>query len=240
MPKDLDAPSGHGGQSYDSLYLATGSDVEPSRPVFTGDVFESVSVYSPATGDSKARSVMIIQHPCSLREDGVRLAPNLLVAEVRKHALILDWSGYTKLMPLPALMPERGSSARNQAALFKELNLVSAASLDASRRVACMSLEGVDLLMQRWIFYSSRVVVDITTIDSVLAGPWAEAEIIEEWCQRRSAHGVSIEAANRECVEWFRQDTPGGMRQQLLEEPQHRSGIRRDARAACALLEPSA
>ena len=237
MPKDLDAPSGHASAHYECLYLARGSEVVTSRPVFTGDVFNKVKVFSPAKNDSKHRAVLVVQHPCSLRDDGVQLAFNLLVAEVRQPKLIADWAEYTKLMPLPSLKPERESGARNQAALFKELYLVTEADLAQGHRVGCLSLEGVDLLLQRWIFYSSRVVVDLPTIDQVIAGPWTEAEIIEEWCQHRSLHGIAADAAMAECVSWLRDTTPSGVRQALLEAPQHRSTIRRDARAACRLLD---
>lgn len=61
----------------DELYLARGDEVLASRPLMTGDVLEPVRVPGLPAG---AHQVMVITHPCSMRSDGVTLAPSLLVA----------------------------------------------------------------------------------------------------------------------------------------------------------------
>ena len=74
MPIDLAAPSGHQSHQYDCLYRARGDEVNEYRPVFTGDVFTKVRTFSPATEKWKLRDVVVVQHPCALRDDGVNLA----------------------------------------------------------------------------------------------------------------------------------------------------------------------
>ena len=68
---------------------------------------------------------------------------------------------------------------------FLLLLVVVAASLYLQRRVACLSQEGIDLLVQRWGFTCSRDVVEIPTLNELISGPWAEAELLEEWCEVR-------------------------------------------------------
>src|SRR5262249_36105770 len=98
------------------------------RPIFTGDTFAKVTVQS--VGDTKVKDVMILQHPCALRSNGVDLHPRLLVAELRKHPVIgvQDWTGHVAKMPLPDLFPTVASGKRNQAAFFAELYLVGTAT----------------------------------------------------------------------------------------------------------------
>jgi hypothetical protein len=77
VPQELESP-----RTPDDLYLARGDDVCGARPILTGDVLDDVEVTEP--DGSRARlSVMIVEHPCSLRSDGVNLVPKLLVAAVR-------------------------------------------------------------------------------------------------------------------------------------------------------------
>lgn len=213
------------------LYLARGDEVAPERPVFTGDVFVDVPYLTP-DGAERTRSVLVLQHPCSLREDGLHLNNNVLVAEVRKHPPIDDWQRYTKLMPLPDLYPTLETGKRHQAAMFDKLAVVRSSELDVpNRRVACLSQEGVDLLLQRWIFASSRAVVELNRIDEVVAGPFSEAEIIEDWCTEAGEHGVPIDIAAADCIGWLREEQEPRTRQARLDEPAQRSAIRREARS---------
>lgn len=231
MAHNLESPSG-ADPHWDALYRARGDEVMPHRPVFTGDVFADVPVV--VGGETRTRTVMVIQHPCAMRTDGVNLVDPLLVSEVRKHKVLApeDWQGYGKLMPLPDLLPDVDTARRHQAAMFDKLHLVAPAEL--TKRVACMSQRGVNLLLQRWVHHSSRVIVPTPDFQAVTSGVFEEADLVEEWCDERVSDTLSIEDATGECVSWLREDsaTGGGMRQRMLEEPQNRSAVRKEMRAA--------
>lgn len=230
MEHNLESPSGSEPR-WDRLYRARGDEVVLHRPIFTGDVFIDVPV---AAGDAtRTRTVMVIQHPCAMRTDGVNLVDPLLVSEVRKHKELTpdDWQGYGKLMPLPDLVLDIDTGRRHQAAMFDKLHLVSPTEL--TKRVACMSQRGVNLLLQRWVHHSSRVIVPTPDLQTVTSGVFEEADLVEEWCDARVSDTVSIDEATGECVTWLREDSAigGGMRQRMLEEPQNRSAIRKEMRA---------
>jgi hypothetical protein len=222
--RDLEYPD-----DWDSLYLARGDEVQAHRPVFTGDVYSGIEV----PGESKNRAVMILQHPCALRSDGVTLHNRLLVAKVRPHPLIQreDWRGHIAKMPLPELIPSTDSGRRHQAAFFDELYLVAAAGLDPAKRIACMSQTGVNYLLQRWVHHNSRMLVPTWQYQQVSSAQYEEADLTEYWCEERMEDGLSIEEASVEALKWLREDAGDGvMRQQLLEDPQRRSAVRREMR----------
>ena len=74
-------------------------------------------------------------------------------------------------------------------------------------------------------------------MNEVTSGVFEEADLNEEWCEERMTSGVTTEQATKECVEWLREDAGGGqMRQRMLEDPQSRSGIRKQMRAALRAL----
>jgi hypothetical protein len=228
---ELEAPCGDDAD-WSRLYRARGEEVVQHRPVFTGDTFVNVVVQYP-DGSKKRKNLIIVQHPCAMRSNGVDLVSRLLVAEVRNHRVIPpdEWTKYGKNMPLPDLIPTVDTGKRNQAGFFDELHLVEPDALE--NRVACLSQLGVNLLLQRWIRHNSRAVVPTFTLNEVTSGVFEEADLIEEWCEERMASGVTFEQATKDCVAWLREDAGGGqMRQKLLEDPQNRSGIRKQMRAA--------
>lgn len=236
MAHNLESPSG-AEPRWDRLYRARGDDVVLHRPFFTGDVFTDVTL---AAGDAtRTRNVMVIQHPCAIRTDGVNLVDPLLVSEVRKHKELPpeDWQGHGKLMPLPDLMPDIDTGRRHQAAMFDKLHLVAPA--DLKNRVACLSQPGVNLLLQRWVHHSSRFIVPTQDFQTVTGGVFEEADMVEEWCEERVSEALSIADATAECVAWLRQEsaTGGGMRQRMLEEPQNRSAIRKEMRTALKAMQ---
>ena len=118
-----------------------------------------------------------------MRTNGVDLAWQVLVAEVtnRKEIDEPGWvGGNYNLMPLPDIRPDVVSQSQHQAANFDNLYTV-APDLLASR-VASLSPFGVNLLLQRWVHYSSRVVVPTHTFHEQTAAFYEEADLIEEWC----------------------------------------------------------
>ena len=103
----MESPYVEGVPDWGALYRARGDEVAATRPIFTGDVFTGVEL-SGSTGKIKARSVLVLQHPCSMRTNGVDLAWKVLVAEVanRKELDEQSWvGGHFNLMPLPGSVP---------------------------------------------------------------------------------------------------------------------------------------
>lgn len=233
MAHDLEFPGIEGVPDWDTLYRARGDEVVCHRPVFTGDVFDKVTVQS--LGEIRTKKVMVLQHPCALRTNGVDLQPRLFVAEVRPHPVIPaeGWTGHVAKMPLPELVPMLTSAKRHQAAFFDAPYLVGPNALNLDQRIACLSQAGVNLLLQRWVHHNSRAVIPTTTYQEVSSPAYEEADLIEEWCEERVEAGVDIHDAATEAVKWLREDAGGGViRQQLLDDPQSRSTVRRQMRAA--------
>jgi hypothetical protein len=228
----LEYPGAPGPADWNMLYRARGEEVQVHRSIFTGDIFAGVEVYS--IGETKTLSVMVLQHPCALRTDGINFHPRLIVAEVREHQLLRQgqWNGNYRVMPLPELVPTAETPERNQAAFFTEIYLASPDALQAGTRVACLSQIGVDLLLQRWVHHNSRAVVETWRYYDVTGGPFEEADLIEEWCDDQVSHDVAVEQATEEAMKWLRSNSSTGvMRQKMLEDPQQRSTVRREMRA---------
>lgn len=228
MGRGLEAPFEAGKPASAKLYRARGQEVVAERPVFTGDVYDNVPLLGP-TSEVRARTVMVLQHPCAMRVDGVTLAPKLLVAEVGNRRPLSEeaWQGNYNVMPLPDLRPDIETGKRHQAANFNKLEL--AAPSELTERIASLSPFGVNLLLQRWVHYSSRVVVPTWQLHQTIEREYEESDLIEDWCLDRD--GVDVALASKECVEWLRDDSEPPTRQQRLKDAQQRSTIRTEMRA---------
>ena len=228
VSKGLESPYTKGTPDWDALYRARGHEVGNSRPLFTGDVFTNLPLPG-STGKTKARSVIILQHPCSMRTNGVDLAWQVLVAEVTERKQISEqgWvNGHYNLMPLPDIRPEVTSRSRNQAANFDNLYTVAPHLLNS--RIASLSPFGVNLLLQRWVHYSSRVVVPTYIFHEQTVAFYEEADLIEEWCEESG--GADIRAEAQACLDWLRTDRDGSTYQEMLKNSQSHSTIRREMR----------
>ncbi len=226
----MESPYVEGLPDWGALYRARGDEVAATRPIFTGDVFTGVELPG-STGKIKARSVLVLQHPCSMRTNGVDLAWKVLVAEVanRKELGEQSWvGGHFNLMPLPGLRPDIVSQSQHQAANFDNLYTVPPALLTS--RIASLSPFGVNILLQRWVHYSSRVVVPTHTFHEQTVAFYEEADLIEEWCDEASSE--DLQAATQACLNWLRTDRDGSTYQELLKNPQSHSMIRRAMRKA--------
>lgn len=220
MPQELESP-----RTPDDLYLARGDDVSYARPVLTGDVVDDVEVTEP--DGSRARlSVMILEHPCSLRSDGVNLVPKLFVAAVRPREAVGSWRRNFSLMFLPGLRPQEHAAAD-----LGDPYIVSPGQLATGHRVACLSTFGINLMLQRQVHRISRVVVPTLQFQEANEGVYEEADLIEEWCLDRGDQGVDPLEATSECVAWLRGEVNRVRRQDLLRDPQKRSTVRREMRA---------
>jgi hypothetical protein len=172
----------------ESIYLARLDDVAEHRPTFTGDIYR--------LGDG--HMVMILQHPCALRR-GVDLHPCLLVAPARPSSLRSNWAKAPfGMMPLPKLIDGTDHSAD-----FINLELVNSPTLSTCERIAVLSQSGVNLLMQRWVYHSTRLAVPTRTYSDSTIGPFDEADLIEEWLTDRINDGADPQAAEHECDSWL-------------------------------------
>ena len=124
--------------SPERLYLAVGADVNPHRPLFTGDIFSDIDI--PGIGLSPA---MVVGHPCSIRGRGAELAERIDVASVEAHDPVSAgrWSdGYFNRMPLKGLPLEGGFHV----ARLDQTGLALTSDLVAARRLACLSHPGIN------------------------------------------------------------------------------------------------
>ena len=212
-------------QSSDELYLAAApTDVEPSRPLLTGDVFADIQV----PGFDESGPAIILTHPCSMRVDGVNLADRLLMARVTPSSGVPlhKWAtGFFRIMPLPDL------NGGCHAARLDEIGLVMSSAVQSAQRLACMTPLGINLLQQRFIAYLTRFVVPTFRLNEACAAVFDEADLGEEWALVTVAAGMSLERAAVAFHDWLRSaDSSGLTRQEQLAEPQRRSGVRRDMR----------
>lgn len=210
----------------DAMYMSRGEEVDPYRPLFTGDVY----MREGAHGDD-ASIVMILQHPCALRIRGVNLVPNILVATVRrsdKHRS--DWNKESmRVMPLPDLLGDGDAYSAD----FVDIRIVPSDGFGPLwTRIAILSQLGVNLLTQRWVHHNSRVVIKTITYNEESAGPFHEADLAAEWCMSLDGYEESSvnSSLEKEFHNWIRQPSGEGVvttRQQLLDDPQQRAAVRR-------------
>lgn len=233
MPGGLEAPT-----DSDDLYLARGDEVAEERPVFTGDVFVvrslSESAERQGLGPGAPEAVIVLQHPCALRTNGVDLVHRLLVAEVVPAPLLApaQWQGSFKVMPLPALAPQSGDGLGHRAGQFNSILVMSPSDLTHYDRMATLSAVGVNLLLQRWVHHNSRVIVPTHLFAEVTVGPFEEADLMEEWVGSRFLQGADVGDALAECHAFLRErPVEGGLsRQESLGDRQRASEVRRAAR----------
>lgn len=207
------------------LYLAASQDEVPTaRPLMTGDVFTSIAV----PGLDSTGLAIVLTHPCSMRVDGVRLAPRLMMARVAPTSPIPlpDWrSGHFKVMPLPELL------GTHHSARFDEIGLVESGSLEEGMRVACMTPYGVHLLQQRFIWHLTRFLAPTHRLAEVTEAVFEEADLQEEWVERSASRGNDPQSAAEAFHEWIRSpDSSGVPRQNQLRQADLRAGVRRQMR----------
>ncbi len=212
------------------LYLARGDDVNPLRPLFTGDVIADVAI----PGVQDGGMAVVVAHPCSMRGKDAQLEPRVLVASVADHGKIgpAAWSrGNFGLMPLPDLL----EVGKPWVARLDDIGKAVTADIMAGVRVACLSPFGVNLLQQRFIFRLTRHEVPTYLLQEVSAHVFEEADLLEEWSDTVCAVGMSQEQAAATFEVFIRGDRGGGNTPQGdLRDPQRRSSVRTACRAEAA------
>jgi len=216
----------------EDLYLAaTRDEVDTSRPVLTGDVFEDVAI----PGVDGTGLGIVLTHPCSMRTDGVTLARRLLMARVSASGKIplKSWkTGHFKVMPLPLLM------GRHYSALFDEMGMVKSPILRATHRMACLTPFGINLLQQRFVWYLTRFLAPTHRLGEASEAVFEEVDLCAEWVSEATSAGGDPTAAEQAFHEWIRSsDESGSRRQDLLRERQRRAGLRQEMRRRISMGE---
>lgn len=208
----------------EALTLTRDDEVNPLRPLFTGDVVTSVDV--PILGDSPC-AVAILSHPCAMRR-GADLAPTLHIAPVAEHQSgRVVWERHFRVMPLGRI-----AGFANAAIQLDQMTLVRSESLCIDQRVFCASRPAINLLRQRLVHHLTRVIVDTPTFDEEAAPAHEEVDLMEEWLETAAAARVEVADASTHFHEWIREVESGSPRQERLKDPQAVAGIRRAARSA--------
>ena len=203
----------------DELYLARGAEVNPNRPLFTGDVLLDVAI--PGVQDRGLG--IVIAHPCSIRGAQGHLLDRILVAAVRSHQQVgrKSWTeGFHGRTPLPVL-GDHGYCVGHLDQLGR------AATTDALNtvRVACLSEVGINLLQQRLTFHLTRAEIPTSTFHQAFAHTLVEAELLEHWTDTLTDAGRSI-AESAALFETFIRGGAPSLQEQLLE-PELRASVRR-------------
>jgi hypothetical protein len=217
-------------ETYDDpsdLYLATGDDVNAFRPMFTGDIFSDVVV----PGTNEAGLAIIIAHPCSFRVGGGRMAEQVLMAVVRSRDERTPPSAWTRglysTMPLPDLLGDRLHVAH-----LDEVGRVNIADLSLDRRIACLSVLGINLLQHRLVWHMTRCAIETFKFHDAFAHTYEEADLLEEWNETLSDAQISLDQAAARFEEFLRSPQQTGTDLQTqLKDPQRRSGVRTACRA---------
>lgn len=218
---DRDAPD-----DIEDLYEARGT-VPRARPILQGDVFAGIEV----AGYESPMSVVITQHPCSMRQ-GAKLRERLSVAVISGMGSLSDsaWTtGYASAMLLPGL---KGDAA-NFGADFREAGVVAASQLVRELRIAALSNYGVHLLHQRLVYYMTRLTVDVPTLAETFDPIATETELQWEWVEAAvdadTADEPTIAGAEKEFADFL--DENNRERRERLQDASHRADVRRQVRA---------
>jgi len=203
------------------LYAARGDEVNPNRPLFTGDIFAEI----PVPGMDDAEMVLILAHPCSFRA-GIALTPRVLVASVRtvpKQGAGAWTKGFFNRMPLPELAGDDFWAAH-----LDDVGQAATVDLHTSTRIACLSEIGINMLQQRLTFHLTRAEIPTDLFNQAFAHTLEEADLLEEWIDTLAENGWSNAEATSRFDDFIRSGAPT-LQVELLQ-PQARSHVRMQCR----------
>jgi hypothetical protein len=210
------------------LYRARGEDVNPNRPLFTGDVFDDV----PVPGAQDDGMVLILAHPCSFRGGKGSLADRVLVAAVRqipKQGANAWKRGFLDEMPLPDL-----DGPGFWAAYFEQAGRAATDEILAAKRLACLSEFGINMLQQRLTCHMTRVEVPTPQFNQAFSHTYEEADLLEDWTDTLSQAGWSQAEAASTFENFIRSGEPSY--QLKLLDAQQRSTVRRECKREASRL----
>lgn len=158
------------------------------RPISTGDLFHGAQIEGWAAVDAPHDLVMIVAHPSAMR-DGATLKPRLRAAPVVPVNGVSSrkWTpGFYDIFPLPKLRETAELGGRvlekhGWAALLDLSAPASTDSLNIQRRFACLSPDGIHLLLQRLVHADTRVPVNLKTLAATFAPKLVELDMLYTW-----------------------------------------------------------
>lgn len=228
---DLDAPNTAG-----ELYEARADEVTIARPILQGDVFKDVSL--PGLDDG-SNCAIVLSHACSMRQ-GTKLRDRITMARVEQASEQLSLSEWPRkffyVMPLPELTGSEDNDYSYRAD-FNQVTSVRSETLERSKRIACLSDLGLQLMLQRQVYHYTRVYIDLPTIHRELASVLTEIELCQDWVEEaleaNDETGGSLSVVLEQ--EGRFQDFLGGPRdeaanRQLLKSPNRHAQLRRIVR----------
>lgn len=184
------------------LYLARGGDVEIDRPLFQGDVFADIPILQlpttpPGSLDGSIelaynpQLAMLVPHPCQCY-NGDNVRPYLTVAPV---SLVEDYTtfgedrkGAKDKFALPDLLVPNPSSGTPEAlsyvANLGRLTSVPKKYFKESKRISCLSHQGLGLLAKRLTMFQLRHEVELANAMAYTMEEWHEAKLMQAWVRK--------------------------------------------------------
>lgn len=167
----------------------------PRRPIGQGDVFESVPIAIRAgleNGQLRTSgaidTVIVVASSCGMRKDAGQLNDLVHVAPVKRLESLArgwgePWSGFLAVLPLPGLT--HGGTSDAVAANLARIGLCSATNLTVERRLASVSLSGMETLKSRLSTYFTRAQIAPSLFAVGAHEEWHELDLWERWVTLR-------------------------------------------------------
>jgi hypothetical protein len=196
----------------------------------TGDVFRDMDIPGIQEVDSdQPRLIMIVSHPCSMREDGYTLKAALQAICVRRAPAIElgAWKQHYDRMPLPNLFHlSQDDDVVNEddsyAAFFDLRGRAKTSEMGLDARVACLSEEGVGYLHQRMGHADTRYAARVHDLVAACAAPFIEAELLEEWNLAADVEGLDPSSRDKALLAAAKEFD--GILAEVREKPAQTSG----------------
>jgi len=211
------------------LYLARRSEVNASRPLFTGDVLLDIAI----PGIQKSGMAVVVAHPCSMRGKGGQINDRVMLAAVTPHDTLRPsvWaSGYFDRAPMPDLEGKPGCFV----VYLDNIGKTRAELINKSERIACLTQFGVNLLQQRLIHHLTRLEVPTWQLQQAFSHTYEEADLMEDWNDIFMEGGVSVFEATTCFEAFFRAERDGQSLQKSFQDAQRRSYVRTACRNEAA------
>ena len=167
----------------EDLWLARGDEeVNPNRPILTGDVFKLGEIPGVSNEESCGSELgMIVSHPCAMRE-GPQLRSRIEVVRVLigKPVEPTGWGQYKTRLPLPGL--ETDDDETEYYAALDLSGRIESSVIDLFARLACLSEAGIAALLQRRTWRQTQYVAEHEAFLVSNEHVFLEAELHENWC----------------------------------------------------------
>jgi hypothetical protein len=169
------------------IYLG---EVSVFRPIITGDIFHGVPVPGSSEAEVEFDLTMIVAHPSAMRkgtalEARAQAAPVVQVSGVRRTVWTPD---VFDVYPLPLLRDVSSANGFDVthspwAADLRLCGPVDTSLLDVRRRVACLSPQGILLLLQRLVHTDTRSAIRLDRLQEAFEAKLEEVEMLETWVE---------------------------------------------------------